>query len=116
VYRVWCFVRHVGITEHMALSVEVEASWVARPDIVAKLMPSKRWQLTNVDIRPAMYVKVDHVSIEGRLRLVFPLQHTLPIFNGLSISFLEKPQVPFRHNMHAVVSPMEGQVTRNELP
>lgn len=77
----------------MALSVEVEASWVTRPDIVAKLMPSKRFKLSHMDIRPSMYVKVDHLEVDGLLRLVFPLQLSLPIFNGLSISFLTTPKV-----------------------
>lgn len=77
----------------MALAVEVEASWVTQPDIVAKLMPSKRLKLSHVDIRPSMYVKVDHLVVEGRLRLIFPLQLSLPIFNGISISFLTTPKV-----------------------
>lgn len=82
-----------GPGEPMSLSVEVEACWVAQPDIVAKLMPSKRFKLSHVDIRPSMYVKVDHLAVEGRLRLVFPLQLSLPIFNGISISFLTAPNV-----------------------
>lgn len=41
----------------MALAVELEAAWLCRPDIVAKLMPSKRWKLSHVDMRPAMFVK-----------------------------------------------------------
>lgn len=77
----------------MSLSVEVDASWVTKPDIVAKLMPSKRWRMSHLDIRPAMYVRVDYLSVTGRLRLVFPLQQSLPIFNGMSICFLRRPEV-----------------------
>jgi hypothetical protein len=92
-------VLHAGAGEPMALSVEVEVAWVAQPDIVAKLMPSRRWMLSHMDIRPAMYVKVDHIAIEGRMRLVFPLQLTLPIFSGMSISFLHNPDVRFHQKM-----------------
>ena len=82
----------------MALSVEVEAAWVTKPDIVAKLMPSSGFKLSHMDLRPSMYVKVDHLAVEGRLRLVFPLQLSLPIFNGLSISFLTTPKVCQLHS------------------
>jgi hypothetical protein len=90
-----CDILHAmaGPGEPMALSVEVEACWVTQPDIVVKLMPSKRFKLSHVDIRPSMYVKVDHLEVEGHLRLVFPLQLTLPIFSGLSFSFLTAPKV-----------------------
>ena len=82
-----------GPGQPMSLSVEVDASWVTKPDIVAKLMPSKRWRMSPLDIRPAMYVRVDYLSVTGRLRLVFPLQQSLPIFNGMSICFLHHPEV-----------------------
>ena len=77
----------------MALAVELEACWLAKPDIVAKLMPSKRWALSHADLRPATYVKVDFFEISGRLRLCFPLQGELPIFNGMAICFMDAPQV-----------------------
>lgn len=83
-----------GPGEPLALSVEVDAAWVTKPDIVAKLMPSKRWRMSHLDIRPAMYIRVDYLCVTGRLRLVFPMQQSLPIFNGMSICFLRRPQVP----------------------
>ena len=51
-----------GESEAMALSVELEASWLAKPDIVAKCMPSKRWALAHVDIRPTMWAKARPAS------------------------------------------------------
>jgi hypothetical protein len=77
----------------MALSVELDACWLANPDIVAKLRPSKSWALSHVDIRPAMYVQVDFFEISGMLRLSFPLQNELPIFNGMAICFMQTPKV-----------------------
>jgi hypothetical protein len=82
-----------GENEAMALSVELEACWLAKPDIVVKLRPSKSWALSHVDIRPAMYVQVDFFEISGILRLSFPLQNELPIFNGLAICFMQTPKV-----------------------
>lgn len=88
------FATTAGPGQPLALSVEVDAAWVTKPDIVAKLMPSKRWRMSHLDIRPAMYVRVDYLCVTGRLRLVFPIQPTLPIINGMSISFLRSPEVP----------------------
>jgi hypothetical protein len=84
---------HAGDSEPMALAIEIDAAWLAKPDMIAKLMPSKRWKLSNVDMRPAMYVRVDFFEILGRLRLSFPMQSQLPIFSGMSICFMESPQV-----------------------
>jgi hypothetical protein len=81
-----------GENEVMALSVELDACWLAKPDIVAKLRPSNAWALSHVDIRPAMYVEVDFFEISGILRLSFPLQNELPIFNGMAICFMQPPK------------------------
>lgn len=86
--------------------MEVDAAWVTKPDIVAKLMPSKRWRMSHLDIRPAMYVRVDYLCVTGRLRLVFPLQQSLPIFNGMSICFLRRPQVHAPHPAHSTYTCM----------
>ena len=77
----------------MALAVEVEAEWAAQPDIVAKLMPSARWKLAAVDMRPTMWAAVQDLYVSGRLRLSFPMQPELPIFRGIRVSFLEPPTV-----------------------
>lgn len=82
-----------GPDEAMALTLIVDAAWLALPDVVARLSPAKRWRVSHVELGPATYVKVDFLQIEGRLRLTFPIQTTLPIFNSMSISFLETPQV-----------------------
>ena len=77
----------------MEIAIEVDAAWLARPDIVAKLMPSKRWQLAKLDVRPAMFASVRFLEVCGRLRLSFPMMSELPIFSGIRISFVDAPEV-----------------------
>ena len=58
---------------------------------------------------------MDFFEISGRLRLSFPLQSELPIFNGMAICFMETPQVrappsPPRA-VRGVLSPPHGMLS-----
>jgi hypothetical protein len=86
-------IQPAGPHEEMMLAVDLNVSWVAQPDVIAKVLPSKRFKWAHMDIRPTAYIRLDYLQCEGKLRLCFPLMNALPIFNGMTIAFLEHPEV-----------------------